>query len=233
MLIEKLVIKIMAAPGLYEQAAISNGWELATGCNIRHFTTDEAGMLSELRAMQLMYTEMGVDLELIDNAHPFADTFLCGIVDNRVQVPGWTMDAAVNLLLDAQQYGLRVPPGLMTDNDKEFTSLMTNNAPKPSTSHTSTCTPNAIALSSRISDSVPASSVGAPPNIIPSQFPDLAPDALASYNIGALAGPSPFDAVSPVAPNPVRVASDVIVRLPASDSTSTIPYGDADVSMGA
>ncbi|KAJ7141487.1 hypothetical protein C8R44DRAFT_867107 [Mycena epipterygia] len=64
-IIEKIIIEIMAAPGI---------------------------------AMQILYTEMGVDIELIDDAHPF--------------------DGLSNPL-GAEQYGHQVPPGITTDDDKE------------------------------------------------------------------------------------------------------------------
>ncbi|KAJ7130591.1 hypothetical protein C8R44DRAFT_732104 [Mycena epipterygia] len=277
-IIEKVVIKIMAAPGMYEQAAISNGWELTIGRNIRHFTTDGAGTLTVLSVMQVLYTEMGVDIELIDDAHSFAHAFLRRIIDNRVPVPGWTIESTVDLLLGAEQYGHQVPPGITTDDDKEvlirhpihpwrlsgesalqdgmfshwthpllqgmrrepnskiqtiinlgphplpqFSSLMTPSTPKSSAPlHSSTRT------------SGPSFSVGANTAIIPSQFPDLAPDALASYNIGSLAGPS---TISEHNPTLTSVASNVVVRLPtiesAGEQNKSLEYGDPDVPMGA
>ncbi|KAJ7134202.1 hypothetical protein C8R44DRAFT_869869 [Mycena epipterygia] len=116
--VKKIIIEIMVSPGLYEQTVITNMWELSDARNIQHFLEEEASMLTLMSAMKIRFTEMGIDVELINDANPFAHSFLRGIIDERLPVTGWTNEAAVNILLDAQKYGLNEPAGIEEEDGR-------------------------------------------------------------------------------------------------------------------
>ncbi|KAJ7113958.1 hypothetical protein C8R44DRAFT_881522 [Mycena epipterygia] len=116
--VEKIIIEIMASPGLYEQTVIANMWELSDARNIRHFLEEEASTLTLMSAMRIMFTEMGINIELIDDANPFMHSFLRGIIDERLPITGWTNEAAVNILLDAQKYGFNEPAGIEEEDGR-------------------------------------------------------------------------------------------------------------------